>query len=260
MTHRLYVDESGDHGYDSLDREDRRYLGLTGLIVNIETHKFDLPDAIEGIKRRFFPHNPDDPVILHRTEIVRKTGPFHTLQDPERLKRHDLAILEMIANLPYRIISVVLDKKRHIGTYGSAALHPYHYCMTMLLERYCGYLRLWNGVGDVLCESRGGREDMQLKRAYESLFQEGSIFRSSEFFNQVLTSKQLKLRKKDANVAGLQLADLLAHPAKEDVLVEHGRKSKSGSEFRERLRQAMRPRYNRRLANGEVEGYGLILA
>ena len=260
MIRRLYVDESGDHGYGSLDREDRRYLGLTGLIVDIETHKFDLPDAIEGIKRRFFPHNPDDPVILHRKEIVRKTGPFRALQYPERLERHNLAVLEMIASLPYCIISVVLDKKRHLENYGSAALHPYHYCLTMLLERYCDYLRIRNGTGDVLCESRGGREDMQLKRAYENLFQEGSFSRPSEFFTQVLTSKQLKLRKKAANVAGLQLADLLAHPAKEDVLVEYGRASKSGSEFRERLRQAMRPRYNRRLADGQVQGYGLVLA
>jgi hypothetical protein len=39
----------------------------------------------------------------------------------------------------------------------------------------------------------------------------------------VLTSKEIKLKPKNANIAGTQLADLLAYPLKQEILVENGR-------------------------------------
>ena len=37
-----------------------------------------------------------------------------------------------------------------------------------------------------------------------------------------LTSKQLKVKKKAANIAGLQLSDLMGHPVRQDILREEG--------------------------------------
>lgn len=260
MTHRLYVDESGDHGYGSLDREDQRYLGLIGLAVDLDAHAFTLPDAIESLKRRLLPHSPDDPVVLHRKEIVQRSGPFYVLQNSEHREQFDTALLDLISNLPYVIFMVVLDKKQHFETHGRAGFDPYHLCLAMLLERYCDYLKALGRRGDVLCESRGGREDRHLKDEYRRLVEEGNSNRPANFFASALTSKELKMRKKEANVAGLQLADLLAHPAKQDVLVEYGRLAIPGSEFREPLRQAMHSHYHRGPKDYQVKGYGRLFA
>lgn len=52
-----------------------------------------------------------------------------------------------------------------------------------------------------------------LKAAYQSIFQAGTLRHGEEFFQTRLTSKDVKLKPKEKNIAGLQLADLLAHPA-----------------------------------------------
>jgi hypothetical protein len=60
-------------------------------------------------------------------------------------------------------------------------------------------------------------------------------------------------------VAGLQLADLLAHPLKRDVLRDKGVLTETPSDFERRLLGVVTPKYNRRLGDKRVEGYGRIL-
>jgi hypothetical protein len=49
------------------------------------------------------------------------------------------------------------------------------------------------------------------------VFERGVWMTRSEVFQSALTSSELKLKPKSANISGLQLADLLGHP------VKHGR-------------------------------------
>jgi hypothetical protein len=37
--------------------------------------------------------------------------------------------------------------------------HPYHYGLLALMERYCGWLDFNNATGDIMAESRGGKEE-----------------------------------------------------------------------------------------------------
>jgi hypothetical protein len=62
--------------------------------------------------------------------------------------------------------------------------HPYHYCLTAILERYCGLLNFVGGIGDVLAESRGESEDTQLKEAYKRVYKAGTRYREPEFFSR----------------------------------------------------------------------------
>lgn len=68
-------------------------------------------------------------------------------------------------------------------------------------------------ANDARCceESRGGAEDMRLKKSFRKLMDGGTQFLSSESLLQHITSKELKVKAKGANIAGLQLADLIAH-------------------------------------------------
>jgi len=161
--YRLYVDESGDHTYYKLEDPARRYLGLIGIFIETEYYRTTFQPEVEGFKQEHFPYNPDEPVILHREDIINRRGPFWRLRDTEKERAFNEDFLQFIEEQDYCIITVVIDKKAHIERYGKAAYHPYHYCLAALLERYCGFLNFYNAQGDVLAESRGGTEDQQLK-------------------------------------------------------------------------------------------------
>ncbi|MBT9141140.1 MAG: hypothetical protein DDT30_01727 [Dehalococcoidia bacterium] len=256
--YRLYVDESGDHAYRELEEPARRYLCLLGLFVEVETYRMDFHPALENLKQTHFPHSPDEPVILHRKELVNCRGPFGRLKDPENEERFNGDLLEFLARQEYKLIGVTIDKKTHIERYGDAAYHPYHYCLAALLERYCGFLNFYNAQGDVLAERRGGSEDVQLKEAYRTLFRTGTYFHRPDSFQQALTSREVKVKPKSANIAGLQVADLLAYPVKQEILMDEGRISDPGGIFGKDICRVITTKYNRQIYQDRVQGYGKV--
>lgn len=256
--YRLYIDESGDHTYTDLQDQNKRYLCLLGVFVEVETYRSSFYPALEKLKQEHFPHSPDEPVILHRKELANRSGPFGRLKNKENEQRFNSAFLGFLSQQDFRLIAVVIDKKMHVERYGDAAFHPYHYCLAAVLERYCGFLNLYNARGDVMAESRGGKEDIQLKEAYKRLLGVGTYFRQPEFFRNVLTSMEIKLKPKSANIAGLQIADLLAHPVKQEILLERGQISSHGSPFGAAICQTVAFKYNRRVYDGRIQGYGKV--
>ena len=254
---RLYVDESGDHTYHKLDESDKRYLGLIGCIIEDGYYRETFHPALEKLKQTYFPHSPDDPVILHRRDIMNKNGPFWRLRDVGRKEAFNVDLLTFLEKQEYRIIMVVIDKKIHLERYGKAAFHPYHYCLAVLLERYCGFLKFFGAKGDVMAESRGGKEDMHLKDAYRCIYNDGTGWRLHDFFQDTLTSKEIKLKPKNTNIAGLQLADLLAYPLKREILLDEDRVSDIGR-FSGEICQKVVTKYNRQIYKGTIKGYGRI--
>ncbi|MBA7566607.1 hypothetical protein ES708_08299 [subsurface metagenome] len=63
-------------------------------------------------------------------------------------------------------------------------------------------------------ESRGGKEDMRLKKSFRRILDNGTHNLSSEDLQEHFTTKELKVKPKSANVSGLQVADLIAHPSR----------------------------------------------
>jgi hypothetical protein len=143
--YRLYIDESGDHTYGKkelrdlrikfkdkaieipithypeLENEEKRYLGLTGCIIKTENYRTKIQPELEALKQKHFPHNPDDPVILHRKDIVNKRGHFWRLRDSESEKKFNEDLLFFLEKNEFIIITVVIDKKTHIERYRAAA-------------------------------------------------------------------------------------------------------------------------------------------
>lgn len=216
--------------------------------------------AFEALKQKHFPHNPDDPVILHRKELVNKEGSFWRLREPEKEAQFNKDLLTFLQEQEYALIMVVIDKKSHVERYGDAAYHPYHYCLATLLERYCGFLNFYNARGDILAESRGKTEDQQLREAFAHIYSSGTRFRSAGFFQRALTSKEIKLKPKSANIAGLQVADLLAYPLKQKILMEKNRIAPGAwqGKFGEKVAATVQNKYNRHFYKGRVDGYGKI--
>jgi len=58
--------------------------------------------------------------------------------------------------------------------------------------------------------------------SYARLGEKGSGYTDAAQIAGALTSRQLKVKQKSNNLAGLQLADLVAHPSRNEILSENG--------------------------------------
>ncbi len=143
--YRLYIDESGDHSYGKkelrslrikfkekiidyskgyypeLEKDDKRYLGLTGCVIESEKYRSIFHPRFEELKQRHFPHNPDEPVIFHRKDIINKSGSFWRLRDPEKERSFNEELLKFFEEMDYMVVTVVIDKKAHVERYEESA-------------------------------------------------------------------------------------------------------------------------------------------
>lgn len=227
----MYIDESGDHVDPQSEGDNAgRYLALTGVCIEDGYYKDKFADLLDGLKRTHFPrHHPDSPVILVRRQIMDKKSHFGVLADPDKDAKWRADILRLILKEPYFLVTVVLDKWSHNKRY-TQPLAPYHYCMEVLLERFHGFLEREDHHGDVMAEARNGDLDAQLKKVYSTAYLKGTRYVKPLQYQERLTTRELKIKKKSDNIPGLQLADLLAAPCKMDILNQGGRmKGKSTS-------------------------------
>ncbi len=113
--YRMYVDESGDHVMEpsKWNSPDARYLGLTGVVIASETYRTRTHPQFEALKQEFFLHDPDEPVVLVRNEIVNKRNLFRILQDPEVAAHWEDRILRFLDTHLSHVITVVLDKEAY---------------------------------------------------------------------------------------------------------------------------------------------------
>jgi hypothetical protein len=81
MRCRLYVDESGDHKFKDFEDIGHRYLCLIGVAIESEYYRNTFHPALESLKQECFPHNPDEPIILHREDIYNRRHCFGILTD-----------------------------------------------------------------------------------------------------------------------------------------------------------------------------------
>lgn len=195
-------------------------------------------------------------MIFHRNEIVRRKGPFRILKDPQKDDLFKDDLLHFLKYQSYHLVAVTIDKERHINKYGCYAFDPYDYCLAMLLERYCGFLNFFNSIGDVLAESRGVREDLHLKKAYRHIHQNGTRHRKDNFFQNVLTSQEIKVKPKAANIVGLQVTDLLVYHARQDMLIDQHIIPEKRSPFAKSICEIINDKYNRQKYDGRIDGYG----
>lgn len=253
----MYVDEVGNPDMESAENPNHRFLSLTGVILSLKTVKEKLHPAFEALKARLFDHHPDDPVIFHRKEIVNAKPPFEKLRNPSNQTAFDTQLLNIIASTDFTAITVVIDKLEHKLQYTTWRYDPYHYCMEVLLERYVLFLERNSLIGDVLAESRGGKEDKRLKNSFERICNEGTNFINSQRIASVLTSKQLKVKLKLNNLSGLQLADLLAHPSRREILLEHEKiKDERENIFANKIIKILQEKYDRK--EGKIYGKKLL--
>lgn len=252
MKYRIYIDEVGNPDLESSNDPNHRFLSLTGIILELGHVESIVFPQMEALKTKYFHSHPDDPVIFHRKEIVNAKFPFEVLKDVKIQEQFDNELLSLMSNWEYTVITVCLDKKNHKETYTTWRYDPYHYCLAMLLERFVFFLDRMNSQGDVMAESRGGKEDKRLKASFGGLWEQGTEYVGPEQFQKLLTSKQLKVKPKANNISGLQLADLLAHPSRNEILHEQRLLQKELGFFAKKVINILQKKYDQR--DGHVYG------
>lgn len=255
---RLYIDESGDHVFRDTHTINHRYLCLLGCWIKNPAY-LDFHDDLESIKRIHIPHHPDEPVILHREDIVHARKVFKVFRDPVKRAAFDQDLLNIIAKTEFRMTAVIIDKDKLREQYGAGAGHPYNLGLGFLLQRYAGYLNHINRTGDVMAEARGGVEDRLLKESYSRVHMHGAWITRAGYFQAALTSQELKIKQKKENIAGLQLADLLVNPAKMWVLNHYELLEAPLPAFVQRLSPIMEKKFNCHDYTGQKDGYGFVI-
>lgn len=254
--YRIYIDEVGNPDLESSDDPNHRFLSLTGVILDLDHVRSAVHPQMEAIKREYFHSHPDDPVIFHRKELLNARPPFEALKDEGLRQRFDSDLLALLAAWQFTVITVCLDKKRHKETYTTWRFDPYHYCLAVLLERFAFFLSRVDQHGDVMAESRGGKEDLRLKRSFERLWEQGTPYVEARQFQDRFTSKQLKVKTKTNNIAGLQLCDLIAHCSRYEILWESGLLERPPAPFAARVIAILLEKYDQR--DGRLWGKKLL--
>ena len=204
-----------------------------------------LHPEMEALKERYFASHPDEPVILHRKEMVNRRHPFQALRDIRVEYAFNQDLLMHLRNWEYCVITLCIDKKNHITTYRTWRKDPYHYCMSVLLERYNHWLSRRNAQGDVMAESRGGKENRRLKKEFRDLWEGGTDYVEPAQFQRSFTSRELKVKPKSANISGLQLADLIVHPSRSEILYEQELLGRELPTFTRKIVEILASKYDR---------------
>jgi hypothetical protein len=252
---RMYIDEVGNPDLGSSEDPNHRYLSLCGVIMDLEhVDKVFFP-RLDAMKKAFFGSHPDEQVVLHRKELMDRREPFEALRNPETERRFNTDLLALFHEVQYSVVAVVIDKLAHREQYRTWRADPYHYCLEVLVERFVLWLDRQGARGDVMAESRGGKEDRRLKDSFNRVYREGSDFVPAPKFAERLTSCQLKVRNKQIGIAGLQLADLLAYPAYKSALLRHQGKPLP-EDFTGKVATILEKDKFVRSPSGVIEGWG----
>lgn len=255
MFYRLFIDETGTHNLRGAGDANNRYLSLTGLIFDEISIEKALEPWLRLFKERHFRHLCDPAgVILHRKEIVNKRPPFDVLFDRDKERAFNEDLLTLIGKLNFRAVTVTIDKREHLRRYAVWQHDPYHYCMDAMMERYCMQMNSQGMQGDVMIESRDKKLDKKLKAAFQFIYKNGTRQMGPTDLQRGLSTREIKLKPKSANVAGLQICDLVAHPACVAArCLQDGQPLPDN--FGGRIAEVLEDKY-RRSYWGKIDGYG----
>jgi hypothetical protein len=225
MLYTLFIDEAGDHRIQRCHEYRKRFLSLTGILVSRQYSRDVLIPELAQLKEKYI---GDSDISLHRSDIIGARNGFEPLEVAAVRNAFDADLLDSLTKWDFKMWSVCIDKHAHVEKYQAWVYPPYHYCLALLLERTALYLNRFGHSADVVVEARFKSADRQLQDQYNRLYRTGTDYVGVASFQKAFTNSQLKMKPKTSNYAGLQLADIVAYPSKQEIIIEHGMTFDSG--------------------------------
>lgn len=253
---RLFFDETGNGDLHAAEKSpNERYLSLTGVVIRQDHHDRYVTRRLNALKQDIFGVGPSEKLVLHRRDIMRGEGRFSVLRNSKLRSEFDARLLAIVSECLVTAFTISIDKAAHKQKYVVWQYSPYHYVLECLAERFVRWLERHDAVGDIVGEARNPTHDKRLRQAYKTLHLRGNTFVSSGQFQSRLTSGSLRLLPKDADVAGLQIADLLAHPAHRSFKFEQIGETEP-EDFGSLLAAVLRRKTYDRNGEGRIQGIG----
>lgn len=203
----IYADESGDHSLVKVSDEEYPVFVLAFCIFKKTDYVEKALCKLSQIKFDFWGH---DAVVLHSHKIRKQKDEFAMLGNLPTMEKFVDRINEMVTNTPFFVIATVIDKRLLQKQY-TTPKSPYNLGLLFCLERATKFL-VEQGQKErlthIIVEARGKKEDAELELEFRRIItQQRGLARFDIIFSD-----------KKSNGAGLQIADLMAHPVGRHVI------------------------------------------
>ena len=213
MKYYFFLDETGDHGLNYVDKKFPLFL-LCGCLLR-EDHLNSITRKINSFKQKFF---KTENVILHSRDIRKCEGAFQILFDLNIKADFYNHLNVILTENEYVIIGSGVNKEEHIKKYGKGAKDPYALALSFVVERliFCLDKTDKNASVEISAEERGKKEDHMLLSHFNSTMDRGTYYVSSERLKKKIV--KFGFHSKRENIIGLQIADLCAYPLARNLL------------------------------------------
>lgn len=256
----MFIDDTGDVTSVATNHPQRRFGGIVGVIFNLDYLSGTFEPGFDQLRERHFGRRDDGslPVLhLRKMKQANLKGPFACMAKKDLREKWEADCFSMYRRANYHVITVCVDK---IAFY---AKHPtwngsfYEMIVGNAIERYFYFLRK-RGTGDVMAEATNGPLDHELKGLYNKFYNTKTDHIDGSLLREVLTSSEIKIKPKSANIAGLQMADLLASTCFSYCKMTYANGPKFDP-FAMRVADLMeREKFYRNDQTGDPHGYGRI--
>lgn len=208
-----FFDECGDHSLSKIDKDFPLFL-LCTVIVEREAYAQKIIPALAEFKLRYFAH---EGINLHSREIRKAEGPFSILQNETMRQKFLPELSALMATLPFTLFITAIHKTAYAQRYGDGAKNPYDVALEYSFERVLHFLEEQKESQlPVIAEARGQQEDDALRASFHRLMTQGTYYNKAERFQKLVCP--ISFRRKQDNIAGIQVADLCAHPTARHLL------------------------------------------
>ncbi len=208
-----FFDECGDHSMEKIDHDFPLFV-LSTVIFERSVYVEKAVPALAKLKLDFWNH---EGINLHSRDIRMAQGDFSFLQNSLKRQQFMDALSSMMSELDFTLFVTAIDKIKHKERYGSKAINPYDLSLRYSFERVLHFLESKKETAlPVIAESRGRNEDVELGEAFCNLMTRGTNFVFAERFQKLQCP--LTFRRKNDNIAGVQIADLCAYPSARKIL------------------------------------------
>jgi hypothetical protein len=215
MNYHLYIDECGDQNLETFNPTFPIFT-LCGILVRDDLVP-QIEEQVRGLKREFWGNRQ---IILHSRDIRKCQNGFEVLFDLDVKRRFYESVNRLLGQRGvYVIVSCSILKEPYIRQFGRFN-DVYGQSLSFVLERaiFCvdNQRPDHNGKISAVVERRGKREDKNLLGYYQQLLEKGTYWVTAQRMKNHMDSLDFKWKTED--VAGLQIADLIAYPITRHVL------------------------------------------
>lgn len=201
----VFLDESGDHNLKTIDSSYPIFC-LTACIFDFDYYFKEVEKVINHLKVKYFGTRE---VILRSYDIRKQKGQFKLLVDITKRTAFYEELDQFVKNLNFKIIAAVIDKTKLKSSY-KIPQDPYDLCFKFIMERLCMFVGRRNEQVIMRMESRETHNDKVLAEDYENFKESGNRMIPAEEVREKLVD--LSFNQKSQNIAGHQIADLVAYP------------------------------------------------